>query len=255
MPYRTAWALALTLCCAGCVARYVRIQQKGMTCVEAQHIAIDAVRRMGYTISETTKADPTTPGLIVANRYDGTTKRSMMVSVFCTTQGAEVEAKSEGGGLADVTFSTDFRRSFDTTAAQAAPPRTPAESGVDVLLTPGHSPALAGLGIDWGTMGLLPVGVRITNHTERAYRFETRRVELRTATGEHATPLTLTDIKPPLSPESALRLRQMLMEDRDIAPRETATGVLMFPFNAYTRARVELIDRMSEESEGFAIEF
>ncbi|HVO22810.1 MAG TPA: hypothetical protein VMW56_04200 [Candidatus Margulisiibacteriota bacterium] len=33
----------------------------------------------------------------------------------------------------------------------------------------------------------------------------------------------------------------------------TLTGWLFFPFNSYVRARVELIDKQTDETEGFSI--
>jgi hypothetical protein len=45
------------------------------------------------------------------------------------------------------------------------------------------------------------------------------------------------------------------VHDQDIKPNETLTGLLFFPFNSYNRARVELIDKESDEAEGFSIEF
>ncbi len=239
--------------CSGCVARYARIQEKGMTCVEAQHVAVETVRRMNYTISEAMKPSPNAPGLIVAVRQDGSTKRSMMVSVFCTSQGAEIEAKTEGGAVAQLSFPSEFRRSFEVAAANQGPPRKAAETGVDVLLTPGQ--AGADIGVDWTSLGVLPVSIRITNQTTRAYRFESNRVELRTASGERAVPLSVGGLTHNLTPEQAAKLRQMVVGDRDIAAHETLAGLLLFPFNAYARARVELVDRLSEESEGFSIEF
>jgi len=244
---------AALLSCSGYVARYVRIQQKGMTCVEAQHLAIETVRRMNYTISEATKPSPNAPGVIVAERQDGGTKHSMMVSVFCTSQGAEIEAKTEGGAVAQLSFPSEFRRSFETAVANQAPPRKAAETGVDVLLTPGR--AGTDIGVDWTALSVLPVNIRITNQTARAYRFESNRVELRTASGERAVPLSVGSLTRNLTPEQAAKLRQMVLGDRDIAAHETLAGLLLFPFNAYARARVELVDRLSEESEGFSIEF
>jgi hypothetical protein len=248
-----AAVLALAVC-SGCVARYVRVGEQGMTCVEAQRIAINAVRRMGYTISETTKATPNAPGMIVAAREVGTSKQGMLVHVFCTSQGAEVEAQSAEGGLSQLNFANDFRQAFATAAADRAPPRAPAQAGVDVLLTPERGGGVAQLGVDLSTAGVLPVSVRITNHTGRAYRFIVGGVELQTAAGERSTPLKLDELGKKLDADALRTLRAKALGDHDIEPNATLTGFLFFPFNAYTRARVELIDSASDETEGFAIE-
>ena len=54
-------------------------------------------------------------------------------------------------------------------------------------------------------------------------------------------------------------LRRVMLEKHTryipVMEGETLMGVLFFPFKTYTRARVELTDRTSDEQEGFAIEF
>lgn len=240
---------------SGCVARHVTLSEKGLTCTEAQHIAIDTVRRMGYTITESTNATPGTPGVILGSRTEGTSTRGLMVSVACTTLGADVEAKSDQTGISDLNFSSDFRRNFENATVSRPPPRPPAESGVDVLLTPERGSTVGDLGVDLGTAGVLPVSVRITNHTPRAYRFQVKDVRLQTATGDRVAALGNDALTHQLGSEAAAALRQKTVHDQDIKPNETLTGILFFPFNAYTRARVELIDRQSDEAEGFAIEF
>jgi len=240
---------------SGCVARHVTLSEKGLTCAEAQRVAVDTVRRMGYTISETTKATPGTPGVIVASRTDGTSTRGLMVSVACTTLGAEVEAKSDQTGLSDLNFASEFRRTFEAATANRPPPRPPAASGVDVLLTPERASSFADLGVDLSAAGVLPVSVRITNHTARTYRFGVKGVRLQTATGERVAPLGNDGLTSQIGADAAATLRQKVLHDSDIAPNATLTGFLFFPFNSYARARVELIDKQSDEAEGFSIEF
>lgn len=256
-PRSGSWLLAVSLLllfCA-CVARHVTLSEKGLTCAEAQRVAIDTVRRMGYTISETTKATPGTPGVLVASRTDGTSTRGLMVSVACTTLGTEVEAKSDQSGLSDLNFASEFRRTFEAATASRPPPRPPAESGVDVLLTPERANRFADLGVDLSTAGVLPVSIRITNHTPRIYRFRVKGVRLQTATGERAAPLDNDGLTSQVGADAAAALRRKVLYDSDIAPNAMLSGFLFFPFNSYARARVELIDKQSDEAEGFAIEF
>lgn len=247
--------LGLLLLCSGCVARHVTLSEKGLTCVEAQRIAIDTVRRMGYTITETTKATPGTPGMIIASLTEGTSTRGLMVSVACTTLGAEVEAKSDQTGLSDLNFASEFRRNFDVVTTNRVPPRPPAQSGVDVLVTPERSSDLADLGVDLSSAGILAVSVRITNHTPRVYRFQIKGVRLQTAAGERVAALRNDALVAQVGSDPAAALQQKAVHDQDIKPNETASGLLFFPFNSYSRARVELIDKQSEEAEGFSIEF
>ena len=249
---RLAAALVL-VAASGCAARYVRLEEKGLTCIEAQHIAMQAVARMGYTISETTKATPTAPGIIVGSREEGLDKHGIFVQVFCTTQGAEVEAKSDQGGLTELSFANDFRRSFESVSANRLPPRPAAENGVDVLLTQEH--AVAGIDADLTTLGILPISVRITNHTTRDYRFRAAGVLLQTDGGERVAHLSVAKVTTQLATNAAAAVHKQALEEGTIAPNETLTGLLFFPFKAYARARVELIDRASNETEGFTIEF
>ncbi len=248
-------ATAALVLCSGCIARHVRIQEKGLTCADAHHLAIEAVHRMGYEISEVTKPTPSVPGMILGSRQDGINKHALMVSVFCTTQGAEVEAKSDQTGLAAMDFPTEFRRSFAAAAANQAPPRAAAAHGVDLLLVPARDGGREQLGVDLSGLGILPVSVRITNHTSRTYVFKSKGVRLETAAGTHAAPLAVADVTARLSPEAASSLRQKVVERAELKPDDAASGVLLFPFDAYTGARVELLDRASNETEGFAVEF
>jgi len=254
---RGLWLSAVSVAplLSGCVARHITLSEKGLTCAEAQHVAIDTVRRMGYTISEVTNATPGSPGVIVASQTEGTNTRGLMVSVMCTTLGAQVEAKSNQTGLSDLNFASEFRRNFEYVTVNRPPPRPPAESGVDVLLTPERSSSFADLGVDLETAAILPVSVRITNHTPREYRFRVKDVRLQTAAGDRVAALGSDALAAKVGADAGTALRQKTLHDQDIKPNETLSGVLFFPFNSYARARVELIDKQSDEAEGFSIEF
>lgn len=248
--------LALLACCVvmGCAGRYIRIEQQGLTCVEAHQIAITAVQRLGYTIEQVQKPAPSAPGFITGAHEEGANKQTIFVQVFCTTLGAEVEAKAEGGGLGQLNFPSEFRRSFEVAAATRAPVRKAAESGVDVLLTPERVNS-SDLGVDLTPTGSLPVSVRITNSTNRNYRFRTKDVVLQTAEGERVKPLSPKDVATKLDSAAAATIQKKAVTDRDIKANETLNGYLFFPFKSYSHARVVLKDLESGEPEGFSIEF
>jgi len=265
---RTPVLRCLLLACmvvqgTGCVARYVRMEEKGITCGAAQQMALDAVRRMGYTIATATTPTPSGPGMITASRFEGATQHGLLVRVYCTTLGAEVEAQSQAGGWSELGVTEEFKRQFATVQATPSLPRAAAPQGVDILLTLERS-ATTGLNVDFGSLGLLPVRVRITNRTAQAYRLRVQEVVLQTADGQRAKPVPLAEVLKRLGastvegvPGEAGRyeaVRQQALGDREIDAEETVTGFLFFPFNAYTRARVVLIERESGEPEGFAIE-
>ena len=238
----------------GCIARHIRMEQKGLTCGDAHRIAMQAVARMGYSMTEATKPAPGVPGIIVASRQDGTNKRTVMVSVVCTGQGAEVEAKPESAGVADLNFPAEFRRSFAAAAANQAPPRAAAEHGMDVLMMVERDGGREQLGDDLSAVGVLPVRVRLTNHTGRTYQFKMDRVAMVNPAGERVGPLSVDDLRKKLAAEPPPTLRQKMLTAADIEPGQTVTGFLLFPFDSYSRARVELIDSASGEPEGFSIE-
>jgi hypothetical protein len=248
-PIAIAVIGALTL--SGC-ARYLRIQEKGMSCVDAHRAAIAAVRRLNYSVEKVNKPTPGVPGIVVASREELGQRREVVVQVFCTALGAEVEAKTDETGLAALMFKDDFQRSFQSAAAAPKPVRPAAESGLDVLLT--RERGGGGLGVDLGA-GLLAVNVRITNRTPRTYRFTVAEVELQSQSGDRVGPIGAAALAGQLDAAQLEAAGAKLISDRDIAPNETATGYLVFPFHTYVRARVVLTDRSSDEPEGFSIEF
>ncbi|MFI5395900.1 MAG: hypothetical protein ACHQ9S_10240 [Candidatus Binatia bacterium] len=260
MRFRLLRRLAAVVCsvllfCSGCIGRYVRIEEKGLTCVQAHYVAIEAVRRMGYEITETTQASPGVPGVILASRQEGTNRRALMVSVLCTAQGAAVEARGEGGGLANLNLPAEFRRSFAAAAVSQPAPRPAAERGLDVLVTPARDGGRELLGVDLTGVSILPVSVRITNHTLRTYAFDARAMAMHTSAGRRVAPLAAGALAKALASDLAQAVKQKVLTKATVAPSETLSGVLLFPFDAYTRARVELIDRASDEPEGFSIDF
>ena len=241
------------LASGGCAGRYIRIEEKGLTCAEAQQIAITAVRRMNYTIETATNPLPGAPGMIIGSITEGTTKRGLLVQVFCTSIGASIEAKTDQGGLADLNFPAEFRRSFEVAAAARPPLRKAAESGVDVLLTPERSGS-SDLGVDVSAVDVVPVRVRISNHSARVYGFRVEDVVLHGQDGTRVKAIPVHSLAK-LSPADQETLREKVVADADIAAGETLTGYLLFPFKAYARARVMLIDRDAGEPEGFSIDF
>jgi hypothetical protein len=249
-PLGTLLALAV---CAGCIARHVAVSEKGMTCTAAQTVAFDAIRRMGYAVTESTRATPGSPGLIIAARSEGGGTRRLVVTVSCSMMGAELAAESDAG-LAAFDETRTFARSVEAAKMNRPPPRPPSATGVDVLLIPEPTTVFADRGIDLGPTGVTPVRIRITNRTTRQYRFHRRDVVLRTEDGRRVRPLTDDDLSARVGP-AAVTLQPDTLQDRPVAPDATVSGFLFFPFDAYVGARVELVDPDSDEAEGFSIDF
>jgi len=79
-------------------------------------------------------------------------------------------------------------------------------------------------------------------------------VVLQTAAGDRARPVAISTVTAQLDAESAEAVRQHALPEGNVLPGTTVSGYLFFPFDAYTRARVEVTDLESNEPEGFSIE-
>ncbi|MCX8070831.1 MAG: DUF4352 domain-containing protein [Candidatus Binatia bacterium] len=251
---RKSKLVLLGLLLASCAGRYVRIEEKGMTCGEAQQLAISAVQRLGYQIAEVTRAEPGSPGVVVGRKEDPGRTARVLVQVFCTTMGAEIEAKAEGQGLASLDFAGQFEKTFAAMAAARPTPRPLAGSGVDVAVVV-ERPSASGLEVNLAEQGVAPVHVRVANHTSRPYRFEVAAVTLQTGDGRRVQPVAAREVLAKLPPEDRARVEPRVLHDRTIAPGETVDGYVFAPFQSYVRARVTLEDVENRESEGFTIEF
>ncbi len=240
---------------SGCGARVVKFNERGVTCTEAQNLAITAVQKMGYTIGETRKPLPGLPGMIRAARTVGTEKKGMFVQVFCTRLGAEVEAQTDKGGALELSFGNDFRRAYETARASKPAERAPAGEGLDVALTLEHGGGSAMLAVDLSNQGILPVHVRISNRTSRAYSFKVKQVLLQTTTNQKVKPLAPEEVVKGLSEEQARLVREKVLGDSEIAPQGIVDGLLFYPMQPYSKARVTLKDTADGEPEGFSINF
>lgn len=250
----------LILCAAalllgsGCAGRYVRMEQKGMTCTQALQSATGAIQKMGYTITGTAPPAPGNPGMVTGERVLAANVHRILVQVFCTSLGAEVAASVEGGLIDHLNFQSDFRAAFNEVAQARPPIRKIASVGVDVLVIPDRVTG-NDLGIDFSGTGVLPVKVQIANNTTRSYRFESADLVLQQADGQRVHPFTLTELAARVSLPVADTGRLPSLQGGILAPQQTVSGYLYYPFGGYVRARFSLTDLESEETEGFWIEF
>jgi hypothetical protein len=247
-------AVLFLLLIPGCVGRYVRLEQKGMTCVEAHQIALVTVQRLGYSVVEATKPAPGSPGIVTGAKGSGSQSRKVLVQVFCTELGAEVEARAEGEGMPDLGFAREFQKGFTALSAQRPRPRELTQSGVDVAVHLERANANE-LGVDLSSLAVVLANVRIANHTNRAYWLRMSRIVLQDEAGKRTPPLAPSEVLTKVAPEVRDALAPRLLRDRLIQPHDQVEGYAFFPFGAYSRARVSLQDAENEEIEGFAIEF
>lgn len=252
IPVHPLPLLLLGLAALGCAGRYVRIEQPGVPCHQAQGLAIEAVRRMGFSVQEVLPPAPGVPGMIRAERPSGGRTQQALVQIFCTTAGAEVEARSEG--VSDLGFRNDFEKSFRISTSAPRPVRTAAPAGIDVLVLPERADA-GGIGADLRGTGLLPVRVRITNSTPRRLRLAPEAITLIGTGSTRVRPLSEAAALAKVPASDRGTVESNLLGAGTIGKGETVSGYLLFPFASYTGARVTLEEEESEETEGFSIDF
>lgn len=248
--------------------RAARVSEPMLTCTEATNSAIQAVRRMGYTVTEVKRATPEQAGLVVgtqelgfeaANPVSGG-HNTMKVRVTCSDSGSSFEAVTDEGGLSSLNFPGRFaavvKKEVSTKKVRSTPPAEAAR-GLIVTMEPARpSAALAVFGADLPGAGVTPVRIDINNRSDRRYSFAGDRVTLVTTQGKREKPIT-PDAAAKLagSGELAAKLRDKAIAEGEIAAGATRSGYLYFPASTYRGARVTLTDIESEEPEGFSIGF
>lgn len=249
-------------------SRAARVSESLVTCNEATHAAVHAVRTMGYTVTDVKRATAEEPGLVVGARELGFAaanpvsggQETMKVRVTCSDAGSSFEAVSDEGGLGQLNFPTRFASVIKKEVATKAVRQTrPAEEarGLIVTMEPVRSgDALSAFGEDLPGGGVTPIKVEINNRSDRRYAFEGERVTLVTTQGKR---------EKSMSPAAAAakagggdlvaKLRDQAIVEGEIAPGESRHGYMYFPASTYRSARVVLTDIESEEPEGFSIGF
>jgi hypothetical protein len=152
-----------------------------------------------------------------------------------------------------------MRRDFPLAIAAviAQPTRRPRakkepDQGVLITLEPQRSrESTAEFGADLPASGVTPVRMRIENRTTRTYGFQRAQVKMVTQEGKRVDALAPSSIGGGLQGQ----LEQKLIAEGDLAPGAMLNGFMYFPSSAYRRASVLLLDRDTDEGEGFAVEF
>ena len=171
------------------------------------------------------------------------------------TAGAVVEPEKTGVAIPSLVgpaerpgeFPQIFKQTFNilrgTQEVMAA--RGP-EKGLNLTVTPLNSfESQIELGADLPASGILPVKVVIANNTSRPYGMDTSKVFLQPAAGGRVTP-----VAPPAAGQS-----KALQGALTLQPGQTVSGYLFYPAGQYTSARTTLVDKETEEGEGFSVQF
>jgi len=238
----------------------------GMPCSEAARVAQGALLRLGYQTDTVDAPKPGAPGRAVGVKNTGWSmatpepgsQYTATVTMTCSNQGAEFDAVTDEPLPASLTFKSDFA----TVIAQVASRRVTRphlaerpETGLVIDVEPLRgSAAAAEFGADLSAAGVTPVRLKIDNRTDRTYVFDGERVQLVTQEGERAAPLALDRVGTLTGPAQAAA-REKRIAEGEIAPGVVRSGFLYFPASTYRRATLVLIDRETEEAEGFSVEF
>jgi hypothetical protein len=106
----------------------------------------------------------------------------------------------------------------------------------------------------------MPVKLAISNRTARTYVFDPAAVVLLSEQGERVTGISAEQAAKRTAAATtgagaAGRLAEKAARAGVIAPGEILEGYLYVPRQAYRRARLTLVDKATEETEGFAVGF
>jgi hypothetical protein len=277
----------LLAACSPPVKQY-ELNDQPLSCDEGNRFAYATARAMGFNVLEFSPATPSTPGNLRGwRKWQGSAsgQQRIAVRISCSPTGTTIDANEDGAMLAQVDIKRGFHHAFTNIVSMRAAdeemqeqidagtaPASQQRRDLQIVIEPvrGHESKLD-FDVDLAAGGILPLRVRVNNHTARTYEIDPA-----------ATRLTATDRKrvSPLSPAQAgerlagargadggkapadlsaqaigERLRAKLFSTTTVRPGEKASGYLYFPLAEYHRGRVVVVEKESGESEGFLVEF
>lgn len=223
-----------------------------LSCEEANRLAYRTVTVLGYTPASLQIAAPGRPGYILAQKEGA---KDGKVTITCNDNGAVVEPEKTALAVPSLVgpaerpgeFPQIFAQTFNIlrTSQQVVEARGP-EKGLNLTLTPLNSfESQIELGADLPAGGILPIKVVIANNTSRPYGLDTSKIFLQPASGGRVAP-----IAPPAAGQS-----KVLQGEMTLQPGQTVSGYLFYPAGQYTSARTTLVDKETDEGEGFSIQF
>lgn len=252
----------------GTFARAARVTEPMLTCTEAMHAAVDAVRRMGYTVTQVERATAEQAGMVIGVRDLGFAagnpvsggQSTVKVRVSCSDAGSSFEAVSDEGGLGQLSFGSRFssvvRKEVASKKTQRSRPPEEARGLVLTVQPQRSAESMAAFGVDLPAAGVTPVKVEIDNRSDRRYAFDASRVVLVTTQGKREKAMSAQAVAGKVGgAEVAARLVGAALVQAEVGPGAKASGYLFFPASSYRNARVILKDIDSDEPEGFSISF
>lgn len=237
-----------------------------MTCAQATGVARRALLKLGYTIDKVDPAKSGVIGTVVGLRNTGFTPRIVEqgdiyrteIAVRCSDTGSTFEGSTSEGFARRMSLRRDYPEAIAAVIQQPVrAPRVKQEPDLGLIITveaQRSREASAIFGTDLPASGITPVQVKIDNRTERTYAFSRDRVKLVTQDGRNAPPLTAHDLTK-LGAGLPAQLEGKLIGEGDLGPGANHAGFMYFPAAAYRRATIILLDRETDEPEGFNVEF
>lgn len=261
------------------------LRNRPLTCDDANRFAFKTLESMGFAITGAEPATVGAPGVLRGKRTSGAKTQAVTVAIECGSEGATLDIRQDGAIVDDVDLKRAFFMSFTnvesiTAATEEMEKQVAAGTApdsiqrhdlqVDVEPVPGQGAKLH-FGLDLATAGVLPVRIRIVNHTERAYSLDPGSLRLSRADRQRVNAMTVAAAAErfvaardrttgePLTklPASAIaeKLSAELFSVEALAPGAQAGGFLYFPLADYRGARLVLTDQASGEPEGVVVDF
>lgn len=276
--------LALATLIAGCpsVQQQYVVRRSNLSCDDANRYAFDSMRSLGYLVGQFRPAKVGAPGVIKAEKPTGRGGTDH-VTVEIKCEGNSIEAfgsKDEGLLKEDMTFSRGFFLAFTGLADHATDNAawreketggtTSGGAKFDIRPQIGLESKLD-FGEDLASGGIVAVKVKIQNGSNITYKLDPAAIELRNAKDDSVSQIPLAaaasalakassadagaGAPPPDPARMEALLRERALAPRTLRPGDQAEGFVYFPTGTYVRARANLIDTATDESEGFLVEF
>ena len=263
--------------------RQFDLKDQPLTCEQANAYSLRTLQAMGFTITQLDPATAERRGMLRGTREEvGTDKVTVVVA--CDGRTAAINASEDGKWLGQLEFKRGFYLSFTATATQAAiteaaardearrPPEARTHKGLQVRIEPVRGlGAKLDFGLDLAAGGVLPVRVVVDNGTPRTYGFDPADLALIREDGSRVRALAVEEAARRVAgaPQQASggdaaahgieevtqRLQAQVLQGGTVSAHQTTKGYLYFPLAHYVKGRVSLVDRESEETEGFLVEF
>jgi hypothetical protein len=222
------------------------IHETDLTCDQANRISYRVLEQLGYEVRAFTPASAGGKGVVRGARARPIGEDWASAWISCGGDGIHVTADGSGGLMAmNVQFSQSFYSRFKGHVEAARRGEEPKAQGqMQIVMEP-----LIGLKakLEFGTevTGIFPVRVEVSNTTNRTYVLDAEQMMLRTSSGDRVKPLS----------EGNGTFPARALTSQTVAPGTNIKAYLYYPPGSYTGARGSIVEKESQEREGFDVQF